>query len=351
MSENKKYKVLEKADPKDSIISMTVSIGKEFVNSHRDQTISDLRQDVEIDGFRKGKAPQDKVIEKVGEVSIWEKNTFKAINTIVPVILEEEKMNVITMPNISIVKLVPDTDPEIKIEATLMPEVKLADYKKIAQGIEKPKDTDATEKEVEDYIEHLRKSRAKASHEHKHDEEGKCEDCEKDLPELDDEFVKTLGDFKNVEDFKNKLKENISVDKKTHLSQKRRMEIMEKIISESEIQMPEVLIQEEQERMLHEFKAKVEGFKMKFEEYLNEIKKTEEDLKKEWKADAEKRAKMNLILPKIAREEKIKADEKEIEKEVENLKNHHQDVDENVARVYVTNVLSNQKVFDFLDNL
>jgi len=128
------------------------------------------------------------------------------------------------------------------------------------------------------------------------------------------------------------------------------MEIMEKIIKDSKIEIPEVLVEEEQERMLHEFKAKVEGFKMDFEEYLKEINKTEDDLKKEWKADAEKRAKMNLILPKIAREEKVKADEKEIENEVKSLKKQHPEIDDFVAKVYVTNVLTNKKVFDLLDN-
>ena len=90
---------------------------------------------------------------------------------------------------------------------------------------------------------------------------------------------------------------------------------------------------------------------MSFDEYLKEIKKTTDELKEEWKVDAEKRAKMNLILPKIAREEKIKAEEKEIELEIENLKKHHPDIDENVAKVYVTNVLTNQKVFELLDTL
>jgi FKBP-type peptidyl-prolyl cis-trans isomerase (trigger factor) len=355
MSENKKYKILEKTDAKDSVASITVAIDKDFVSSHREQTINDLKQDVEVDGFRKGKAPEDKVIEKAGEVSIWEKNTFKAINTIIPVILQDEKVNVITMPNVSIVKLVPDTDPEIKIDVTLMPEVKLADYKKIAEEIKRPEDKEfeATEKDVEMYIDHLRKNSVKANHEHKHDKDGKCEECEKEteLPEFNDEFVQGLGEFKTVDEFKKKLKEDISADKKNHVSQKRRMEIMEKIISDSKIEMPEVLIEEEQNRMLHEFKARVEGFKMNFEDYLKEIKKTEEDLKKEWRTDAEKRAKMNLVLPKIAREENIKADEKEVEVEVKKLQEQHKDVDENTAKLYVTNVLSNQKVFDYLDNL
>lgn len=350
MSENKKYKILEKSEPKNSVVTLSVEIEKDFVSSFRNDTISDLKKDVEIDGFRKGNAPEAKVIEVSGELKIWEKNTYKAINTIVPVIMQEEKLNTISMPNISLTKLAPDTNPEIKIELTLMPEIELADYKKIAEKISKPKkeETEVTDKEVDDYINYIRENRAHA--EHKHAPGEKCEE-KSELPELNDEFVKSLGDFKNVEDFKKQIKENLSKDKEMQSGQKRRIQIMEEIIKESKIQMPDILVEEEQERMLHEFKAKVESFKMNFEDYLKEIKKTEEELKTEWKADAEKRSKMNLILPKIAREEKLSADEKEVEEEVKKLKQHHPDLDDNMAKVYVTNVLSNQKVFDYLDTL
>lgn len=347
---NSKYKILEKSDAKNSVFILTVEIEKDFVSSFREDTISDLKKDIEIDGFRKGNAPDSKVAEISGELKIWEKNTYKAINTIVPVILQEQEMNTITMPNISITKLAPNTNPEIKIELTLMPEIKLADYKKIASEIAKPKqeDLEATDKEVDDYTNYIRENRAHAKHNHAPGE--KC-DHDHELPELNDEFVKTLGDFKSVDDFKKQMKENLSKDKEMQANQKRRIQIMEKIISDSNIEMPDVLIEEEQERMLHEFKAKVESFKMNFEDYLKEIKKTEEELKKEWRADAEKRSKMNLVLPKIAREENIKADEKTVEEEVKKLKQHHPDLDDNMAKVYVTNVLTNQKVFDYLDQL
>lgn len=350
MSENKKYKILNKKGPENSVLTLEVEVDKDFVESFRNDTVSDLKKDLEVDGFRKGNAPETKVVEEVGELKIWEKNTYKAINIIVPVILQEEKINTISMPNISVTKLALQTSPEIKIELTLMPEVDLADYKKIAGDVAKPKVEEVTDKEVDDYIDYIRQNRAQATCTHDHKPGEKCEN-EKELPELNDEFVKSLGEFKSVEDFKKQIKENLGKDKQLNSEQKRRIEIMEKIITGSKIEIPDVLIEEEQERMLHEFKAKVESFKMNFEDYLKEIKKTEEDLKKEWRADSEKRAKMNLILPKIAREEDIRADEDEIEKEVKTLKEHHPQIDETMARVYVTNVLTNQKVFDYLDKL
>lgn len=347
MSEqNNKFKVTNKEDKEDSVVELTVEIDNSFLETYRDSSVEELGKDVEVQGFRKGKAPKEKVVEQVGEMKILEKNLFKAINTIVPLVFAQEKINTITMPNINVTKLTPGSDPEIKVTATLMPEVELADYKKIAKETEKPKIEEVTDKEVEDYIEYLRKNRAQATVESK--KEG---DKEMKLPEFDDGFVKTLGDFKDVNDFKTKLKENMSKDKEIHAEQKRRVEIIEKILKDSKIKLPQILIDEELNRMMYEFKAKVEGFKMNFEDYLKEIKKTEDDLKKEWRTDAEKRSKMNIVLPKIAIEEKIKPSEEDIKKEVEHIKTHHKDVDENQARIYVSNVLTNEEVFKFLEKL
>jgi FKBP-type peptidyl-prolyl cis-trans isomerase (trigger factor) len=91
--------------------------------------------------------------------------------------------------------------------------------------------------------------------------------------------------------------------------------------------------------------------KMNFEEYLTALKKTEQDLMDEWKEDATKRAKMNIILPQIAAKESIKPEESAIEKELTHLKEHYKDLDENRARVYLAGVLTNEAVFKFLETL
>src|SRR5690606_15951422 len=128
---------------------------------------------------------------------------------------------------------------------------------------------------------------------------------------------------------------------------------IEAIIKESKVTVPDVLIHEELQKMLDEFRGRVESMKMDFEEYLTTLKKTEDDLKKEWHTDAEKRAKMNVILPAIARKESLKPDQKEIDHEIKHLKEHYKekDIDETRARIYVAHVLTNEKVFQFLENL
>jgi trigger factor len=301
--------------------------------------LNDFASEIEIDGFRKGKAPKAMVKERVNEFQILEQSAQRAIQELTPTILLEEKIEAISMPHIHVTKIASGQPVEIKMHFYVMPEVELADYKKIAQGIKKEKSELKTE-ELDGYINQILKSRPT-----------KNEAGEEVPAELTGDFVKTLGEFKDVADFKAKLTENMQADKDLQASQKRRLEIIEKIITDTKVKLPEILIEEELHKMLSEFRGRVESMKMNFDEYLATIKKTEEELQAEWKEDAAKRAKMNIILPQIATKENIKPESKDIDHEVHHLKEHYADLDENRARVYVAGVLTNEKVFQFLETL
>ena len=88
---------------------------------------------------------------------------------------------------------------------------------------------------------------------------------------------------------------------------------------------------------------------LKFEDYLKHLNKTTEDLKKDFRKDAEKKAKLALILNEIEKMEKIIADEAEVEREVAAILEHYKDADRERAAVYAMGVLSNEKVFQFLE--
>ena len=336
---SKDYKIISQTEPSDAEKELTVEVSAEFIANYSEKALAEFVKEAEIEGFRKGKAPVATVKERVGEFKIFEEATQRAIQEIIPTILLEENLDAITMPHVHLTKIALNSPVEFRMHFYVMPEVELADYKKIAQGIKKDK-AELKSEEVDGYIEQIMSARAK-----------KNESGEETKPELTDEFVKTLGDFKDVADFKAKLNENMKAEKEVQVSQKRRLEIIEEMIKQSKVKLPEVLVEEEQHKMFEEFKGRVESMKMNFDEYLGTIKKTEEDLKTEWKEDAVKRAKMNVILPQIAQKESIKPDENAIDTEIENLKKHYGDLDENRARVYVAGVLTNEAVFKLLENL
>lgn len=333
------YKIISQEDRGECEKELLVEVTAEYIDSFAEKSLADFAKEVEIDGFRKGNAPANLVKERVGEFRIFEESVQRAVQQVIPVILAEEKLDAITMPHVHMKKLAPGQPAEFMMHFYTMPEIELPDYKKIAKEIKKD-ETELKPEEVDGYIEQVLSSRAT-----------KNEAGEDVKPELTDDFVKTLGNFKDVKDFKVQILENMKGEKTVQAAQKRRLEIMEKIISETKMKMPDVLVEEEQHKMFDEFRGRVESMKMNFEEYLGAIKKTEEELKAEWKEDAAKRAKMNVILPNIATKEDLKPNQDAIEAEIKNLKAHYADLDEGRARVYVASILTNEEVFKFLETL
>ncbi len=345
---NDKYKILKREDLSAGQIEMEIEIPFEVLENFRADAVKEISNEIEIDGFRKGAAPEKIVVQKVGEMMVLEKTSFRAIYNVIPLVLAAEKIEALTFPNITVTKIAKDNPVVFKMSVVSMPEISVPDYKKIAKSVEKEKEVEVTDKEVDEYIEYIRKQRAQGLAM----SEGKKIDSENlELPEFDDEFVKTLGDFKTVDDFKTKLKENMLEEKKMRNTETHRIKIIEAIIEKVSDEIPEPLIEQETERMFGKFKHDIEQFRMTPEDYLAQIKKTEEDLKKEWRTDAVKRVKMNLILPKIAEAEKIKIDEKEIEHELHHLKEHDPKINEFHARSYIENVLTNEAVFKLLETL
>ena len=322
--------------------------------SYRKKAVKNLSSKIEIQGFRKGHIPEKVLSQKIGDDAILEEMAELALHEEYPNIIIENKINAIGKPNVSITKIVKNNPLGFKIQTAVMPEVKLASYKDIAKKILSKKETiDVTENDVNDTILEIKKMRAQAEATQKN-KSSKPEDIqsieEKDLPEIDDEFVKTLGDFKNLKDFNEKLKKNLLQEKQKKTNDKKKAEIMEELIKESRIFPPKIMIDSELDKMTAQFKDDVMRSGGTFEEYLKHIKKTEEDVRNEWRTDAEKRAKSQLILNKIAVEEKIIPPKKEVEKQVKNLLDHYKDADPQRVQIYAETVLTNEKVFEFLEN-
>lgn len=339
-----------------SEIEISGEITVEATELYRQKAIKNLSKDLTIPGFRKGHIPENILVKKIGEQVVLGEIAEMALGDVYPKIVLENNLRVIGRPKITITKLAPGNPIGFKIQTAVMPLINLPEYKKIAKEIldeTKKEKIEITDKEIDDVILQLRKNKWNIDH----DKEirgtslssTKKEPEEKELPELTDTLVKTLGEFTDVNDFKTKLKENMFKEKEMRSKSKRRAQVGDKIIEKTQIILPNILVENEQEKMLTQFKYDVAAMGMPFENYIKKINKTEEDLCKEWKTDAEKRAKLQLILNKIAEEESIKAKEGDIEREVKHLLQHHKDANPENVRIYITTVLTNEKVFEFLE--
>src|SRR5262249_32609141 len=132
------------------------------------------------------------------------------------------------------------------------------------------------------------------------------------LPELNDEFVQGLGDFKDVPDFKNKLSAMILEDKKSQAREKARIAVADAIAEATKIDRPAVMIDSEVNRSETQFKADLERMNIKVDDYLAHAKKTIDDLRADWRPSAEKKAKLQLIVNAIAEKENIRPTKEEI---------------------------------------
>ncbi len=310
-------------------------------------------EDLEIDGFRKGKAPEHVVLSRVPEKVILEEMAEMALREHYPKILEDEKIDAISQPEIAITKLARKNPLGFKIKTAVLPEVKLPDYKALAKKIlsslsDKDKDTSVSDEEVENTILDIRKSRAPKKHVTEGAEEKELEGKE-ELPEWNDEFVKGLGPFDSVEDFKTKLKENLKIEKANLQKEKTRIKIIEGVIEDSELEVPDILVELELNKILARMESDITQMGLKFEDYLKHLNKTAEDLRKEFRKDGEKKAKLALILNAIAKAEKIVADQAKVEQEVEQILAHYKDADPDRARAHVEEVLTNELIFALLE--
>ena len=347
----KKYeKATIKNLPK-SQIEIEGSVSAETFASYREKALKNINEAVTIDGFRKGNIPEKVLVEKVGEKAILEEMAEIALSHAYPEIVVDNKLDPLGQPQIHISKMAAGNALEFKITTSVSPDITLPDYKKLASEVVKKDAEPATEKELEEAIARIRSSRVNHNH-HDHSKmtpEEHDEAVKKDMPELTDEFVQGLGDFKDVADFKEKIKLALTEDKAREAHEKHRMEIAEKIVGASTIELPPVMVDSELRRSEAQFRSDIERMGMTMEDYLERIKKNLEDIKKEWIPHAEKKIQLQLVLNKIAELEKIVVDPKEIETEVKHILEHYKDADAERAHVYAQGVLTNEKVFEMLE--
>lgn len=95
--------------------------------------------------------------------------------------------------------------------------------------------------------------------------------------------------------------------------EKRRLKIIENLIKETKLDVPKRVVETEVHHMLHHFKQDIEKAGANWDEYLKKIEKTEEEILQTWREHVISRAKTELILVKIAKEEKLDNYEKVFE--------------------------------------
>ncbi len=173
--------------------------------------------------------------------------------------------------------------------------------------------------------------------------------------ELNEEFAKTLGQ-ESVEKLKEILMSNLQKEDERKEDQRFEAEMLEAMIDQSEFEtLPKVLIDAEKRKMFYELKSNLENQGISMEQYLQDLKKTEEEIFNDFATQAEKRAKAALISRQIALEQGIKVEKTDMDTEIELIKQNYQNdpkVLENLKRPEVIDTIAstiqNRKVVEWL---
>ncbi|MFH0973160.1 MAG: trigger factor [Patescibacteria group bacterium] len=184
---------------------------------------------------------------------------------------------------------------------------------------------------------------------------------ERKMEDVNDNFAKTFN-FKNLEDLKNNIKQNIKQEKSLGAEQKIEIEILNKILEKTKFSdIPEILISRETQNMIADLEQSIKTQGGKFDDYLLSIHKTQDQLALDLLPEALKRVKTYFIIREVARLENIEVSKKEIDlliqdmlaqlnafkrhKEREELKKQSKDPR---YRAYMHNSMVNTKVIDKL---
>lgn len=140
-----------------------------------------------------------------------------------------------------------------------------------------------------------------------------------EIPEINDEFAKKVGDFKNVDEFKKEVAEQIKhriSHENEHIVQDT---ILASIVKDSTIIVPDILIEQQLDVLMRDMQQRLAYQGIQLEDYANYVGTTVEALREERKEDAKSIARTKLVFEAIIKAENIKVEEKELNARFEEI--------------------------------
>ncbi len=275
---------------------LTITVEKKQVEDAFQTALEELGKEIEIKGFRKGNAPLEKVRENVDRGKLH----GKVINTLVPqaymTVIQKEELKPAANPRIEIKKFAEGN--ELVFEAIIceVPDVDLGNWKEKLQELDKTStiETAATLTEAKN--------------------KGKTEPKEATEDELSPQNV------------------------------------LSAIREEAKIELPEMLIEDEVNRMLSKLYDRLEALGMSPDEYLNSKGQSKQELKNEYETLAKTTLENEFILDKLIQELEIQVEEKEIEDAINAVPDEKakENMNTSVNRAYIKSVLRKNKAIEKL---
>ena len=181
---------------------------------------------------------------------------------------------------------------------------------------------------------------------------------ERTVPEMTDAFAQTLGNFADRAALAQNVREGLTMEKEERRAAERREKYLDVLRAKARVDVSQALIAQETKRILQEMEARISMSGLDFQTYLTHLKKTREELEKEWEEHARARILGVLILEKIAEMEDITPTPEEIEQEMNKAmrqykseKDARKNADLSGIYRYAQSVARSEKVFAYLEKI
>ncbi len=258
---------------------LTIEVSGDIIKNKFEDVFTNITKEAKVPGFRPGHAPRD-MIEKHYGPHAHEQVLKELVPDIYNKAIDQEKLDVIDMPEISEVKLDKATlSFKAKVEVT--PEIKLKNYKGIKINYKK---LSVSVDEIKRSIDSIKESRK--------------------IESVDDAFAKGLG-YPALKDLEGAIERQLFINKENAEHQKIENEVVEALLKDLDFKVPQSLVNRQLEDLTRQAKVDLAMKGMPREK----IEEQSATLTKELLPQAEKQVRVYLVLSDIAKKENITVDD------------------------------------------
>jgi len=376
-----------------NVMKLTISVDSETFQKGIEKAYRKIVKQINLPGFRKGKAPRKVIEQYYGKEVFYEDAINFVCQDTYPIALDRSGINPVDMPEIDVEKIDEENGSFVyTATVTVKPEVELGEYK----GIEvekvsyetKDEDIDAELKKaqeqnariitVEDrevkngdmtvidfegFVDGVAFEGGKGTDysleigsgtfipgfeeqivgaklneeidvnvtfpEEYHSEELKGKPAlfkvtvkeikEKQLPEINDDFIKDISEFDTVDEYKADIKAKLDKSNEDKAKAELENKLVEKLVEGIEVEIPECMIKTQLDNIAQDFDYRLQMQGMSLQKYVEMTSSTLDAFKEQFKDQALSQVKTQLALEAVAKNEKITSTAKDVEAEIKKM--------------------------------
>lgn len=326
-----------------AIVEVTVTVPWVDLQSRWSETLNKMAGEVEVPGFRKGSAPMEMVEPKIAS-SVQQ----EVLRTTMPQALIEALQGTdvvpIDYPKYEVLGFNKGQNLVFKATLTERPVVKVGNYKGVM--VKKPAPRPITDEMVDKMVDDLFKRwkmRQPAS-------TAGVPQITSDKP--DDAFAKAVKAL-DLADLKKKMRADLESRENYETELDYEELILQEVEKITSVDIPDILIQDEINRMLVSLQRRVADMGLLLDDYLKGQKKTLDQLKNEWRPQAERNVRMELGLSEIAKIENVVISDSELQAEVDKIQDSRvrAQFDAQDPRMHLRHALRQTKTLNLLKSL